>query len=369
MPRTRRFFRPAWAEVDFKALAFNARRLRAKLPGATKILFVVKANAYGHGLTAISRAAQNLRVCDFFGVSSVEEGLAVRDAGIRLPVLILGSLYPFESFAAAIKARLLPTVASLDAARALQAIARRRRSRVDCHLKLETGMNRIGATIPAALAIARLLRRDPYVRITGAYTQLASADTDPRYTRLQLKIFSAGVQAVQGALGRRVLLHAANSAAATRYPESRLDMVRSGLALYGLLEGFKPVLSLKCRLVFLKSVPPGSSVSYARTFISRRRTSVATLPLGYGDGLPRALSNRGRVLVQGRPCPIIGLIAMDMMMIDATDVRGARAGDEAVLLGRQGRAHLGVLDWSRLLGLSPYEVVCGLQARVPRLPR
>ena len=367
MAKPRRFFRPAWADVNLDALAFNARRLRARLPAATDLLFVVKANAYGHGLLESSRAARDRDLCDFLGVSSVEEGLAIRGEGVRLPTLILGSLYPFESFSAAMDAHLIPTIASLDAARTLKLLARRRRSRVECHLKLETGMNRIGVTLPTALAIARELRQDPFVRISGAYTQLSSAGSDRAYTRRQLQAFAQGSAALERALGHELLLHAANSEAALRHPESRLGMVRSGLALYGLLPGFRPVMSLRCRIVFLKIVAEGSSVSYGRTFTAKRRTVVATLPMGYGDGIPRALSNKGHVLIRGRRCPIIGQVAMDMAMIDATEAPGVQAGDEAVFLGGQGASRIAVSDWARLLGMSPYEIVCAIQARVPRL--
>lgn len=361
------FYRPAWAEVDLGALRRNVRAFRRRLAPPTRLLFVCKANGYGHGAVQTARAALGAGA-SWLGVTSVEEGAALRAAGLGAPVLVLGSLYPFESLAEAARLRLTPTIASADAARALIALGKRLKRPLPCHVKVETGMGRIGVRPAEALKVLGLLSVAPKAaRLEGLYTHFASADDDARFTRLQLERFNAVAQAA-AARGLRVpLRHAANSMAALRHPESRLDMVRSGLALYGLCPGFEPVLSLKSRVVFLKRVARGSPVSYGGTFRTRRDSRLATLPLGYADGVSRRLSNRGEVLLRGRPCRIAGAVTMDMMMADVTALREVHVGDEAVLLGRQGARAITAASVARRLGTIPYEVVCAVSARVPRV--
>ncbi len=364
---SRRFFRPTWAEVDLGALARNLLRIRAKMPAGVKILFVVKANAYGHDAALCARAAENARAADWLGVSSVEEGVALRDAGSSLPILILGSLYPFESVLAAVAHNLTPVVASLEAAKRLAQVARRLKSRVDCHVKVDTGMGRIGASPEAALAVVRYLSRRKAARVQGIYTHLACADSDPAFTAEQLKRFRRVVDALSREGLRPPLVHAANSAGALKCSASRLDLVRPGLAAYGLFPGFEPVLTLKSKIVFLKTAAQGSAVSYGATWRARRATRIATLPIGYGDGYARALSNRANVLVGGRRCPVVGLVTMDQVMVDVTSAPRSRVGDDAVLIGRQGRAEIRMSELSRLCGTIPYETATGLSSRVPRV--
>ncbi|MBI4371866.1 MAG: alanine racemase [Elusimicrobia bacterium] len=366
LPR-RRFFRPTWAEVDLGALARNLRAFRARMPAGVKLMFVVKANAYGHDAALCARAAEASRAADWLGVSSVEEGVALREAGVRLPILILGSLYPFESALAAVAHGLTPIAASLESARRLAEVAARLGRRVDCHVKVDTGMGRIGPGPEAALAVARRLAALKAVRVQGLYTHLAKAEEDPRFTAAQLKAFRGVIAALAAEGVRPPLIHAANSAGALRHPEARFDLVRPGLAIYGLWEGFEPVLSLKSQIVFLKTVPKGATVSYGATWRARRPTRVATLPVGYADGYARALSNRAHVLVGGRRCPVIGRVTMDQVMVDVTAAPGARVGDEVVLIGRQAAAEVPAGELARLCGTIPYETVTQLSSRVPRL--
>jgi alanine racemase len=253
-PARRRFFRPTWAEVDLGALTRNLRRIRSKMPAGTKIMFVVKANAYGHDAALCARAAESARAADWLGVSSVEEGMALRDAGARLPILVLGSLYPFESALAAAAHDLTPIVASLESARRLSEAARRLRRTIDVHVKVDTGMGRIGVRPEAALPLARSLAGLPGVRVQGLYTHLACAESDPAFTARQLGAFRRVVAALAREGLRPPLVHAANSAGALRYPAARFDLVRPGLAAYGLYPGFEPVLTLKSKIVFLKTV-------------------------------------------------------------------------------------------------------------------
>jgi len=373
MTNTRRFFRPTWAEVHLGALRDNLRRFRRRMPRSTKILFVVKGDAYGHGAVACARAAQKARAADWLGVSSVEEGVALREAGIRLPVLVLGSLYPFESFLAAAEFGLTPTVASLDSARRLAEVARRLGRKVSCHLKFETGMGRIGMSPAAAVATAAYLSENRLVDVAGAYTHFscaggpgAGAGMDRAFTLEQLRRFRWVLRDLARAGTSPRLRHAANSAAALRLPAARLDLVRPGLAIYGLYPGFQPVLSLKSKVVFLKTVPRGAAIGYGATFRARRPTRVATIPIGYADGLSRRLSNRGQALLGGRRCAIIGNISMDMLMLDATAVPGARVGDDVVFIGRQGREEITAAEAATAAGTIPYETTTALTGRVPR---
>lgn len=365
-----RFFRPTWAEVDLGALLRNLRRFKGLMPSSTKLMFVVKGDAYGHGAVPVARWAQEKRATDWLGVSSVEEGIALREAGVRLPTLVLGSLYPFETFLAGVQYQLTPTVASLAGAQGLAEVARRVGGRVKCHLKLDTGMGRIGMGWPSGLAVARALRPSSGLELEGVYTHLSCAESDPDYTRLQLKRFK-GALADLAREGIRVRYrHAANSAAALLIPPSRFDLVRPGIALYGLAaKGFEPVMTLKTKLVYIKTVQAGTPIGYGRTFKTKRAARIATLPIGYADGMPRRLSNRGEVLVRGRRCPIVGVVSMDMATVDVTDVVRARVGDEAVLVGASGNDRIGFGDWAAWTGTIPYEVVTRLGHRVPRVYR
>jgi len=366
-------YRPTWAEIDLEALRSNLSRFRRKIGKRPEIMFVVKADAYGHGAVEVAKAALASGFVSRLGVSSVEEGAVLREAGVRGPILILGSLYPFESTLAAIRYRLTPTVASLDGAKLIREAERRlkpeerRRLPLACHLKIDTGMGRIGVRGPSGRAIVNFLKETSGVSLSGVYTHCPRAEDDAAYTRAQLRRFgkivdSFGVPCV----------HAANSAAALRFPESRYDLVRPGLAIYGLMPGFKPVLSLKSKVVFLKRVVKGAPISYGGLWRAKRASRIATLPIGYGDGIPRILSTgkaRPAVLIGGRRCPIVGSITMDMLMVDVTGVRGVGVGTEAVLIGHSKAAVIGAEELASQAGTIPYEIVTGLSARVPRVYR
>jgi len=363
----RRFFRPTWAEVDLSLLRANLRLFKSRLSRRTKLLFVVKGNAYGHGAAACAKAAEGTRLADWLGVSSVEEGISLREAEVRLPILVLGSLFPFESFLAAAEYGLTPTVASLESAKRLVEAAARLKRRVYCHLKIETGMGRIGMTPEAAIGVARFLSAQKGVRVEGIYTHLSCAETDAAFTTRQLRRFQAALAEIARVSGPVELRHAANSAAALRRPASRYDMVRPGLALYGLYPGFEPILSLKTKVVFIKIVPQGTPLGYGASFKTRRRSKIATVPLGYADGVSRGLSNKGYALLGGRRCPIVGRVTMDMLALDATSAPQSRVGDDVVLIGRQGEDRITANEIAAALGTIPYEITTALSNRVPRV--
>ncbi|MHB0995116.1 MAG: alanine racemase [Elusimicrobiales bacterium] len=358
--------RPTRAEIRLSAVRSNLKKL-TKAAAPARLLFVVKANAYGHGAVELARLAERERLCWGFGVSCVEEGLALRQAGVTSPVLVLGSLYPFESFVEAINAGLMVTIASLDAARQVIEAARKLGKKAVCHIKLETGMGRIGARKPSVLKIYDELAASGDVSAAGLYTHLSSADTDADYTGAQLAIFSETASELDARGARGLALHAANSAGALGYPVARMELVRCGIAAYGLADGFEPALSLKTKIVFIKNVREGACISYNRSFRADRAMKIATIPAGYGDGYLRSFSNKADVLIGGSRCRVLGNVTMDMTMVDVTGVKDASVGAEAVLLGRQGGEEITAQDRADHAGTITYEIVTLITSRVPRV--
>lgn len=366
----KRFLRPTWAEIDQDAFARNLAALSrlASVP----VIVVLKADGYGHGAVPLAQAAlrSGARLWGF-GVSSVEEGVALRDGGIKEPILTLGSLFPFESFEAALDYGLTPAVASPAAAQALGRLAAGRGKPCGAHLKIDTGMGRIGVSPKGAAEAARAVLDQKSLRLEGAYTHLAQADS-AEATREQLALFD---EAVAPFRTQSLLRHVANSAAVLSRPEARYDAVRPGLALYGIYPSealrsrvpLTPVMAWKTRVVFMKTAAPGTSVSYGATFKAKRPSRLATLPVGYADGYRRCLSNRGSVLVKGRRCPVVGRVTMDQIIVDVTDAPGVDVGEEVVLLGAQGAERVTAEEMAGWCDTIPYEVVCGVSARVPRV--
>ncbi|MFH1619720.1 MAG: alanine racemase [bacterium] len=361
------FLRPTWAAVDLARVRRNFLRMTSAVGRDCRILFVVKANAYGHGAVPLALQAQEKKLCWGFGVSSVEEAAGLYEAGVNLPILILGSLYPFESFVNAIENGFHITISSVEAAVQVAEAALRLGKKAHCHVKLETGMGRIGVRRPGALKVLQDLSQSAGTVISGLYTHLSSTDCDPEFTRLQLRCFRETVEDCLKTGINPGIKHAANSFAAIHYPESRWDMVRPGLAVYGLMDGFEPAFSFKSRIVFIKNIRAGVSVGYGRSFRSRKPMKVATLPVGYADGYSRRLSNCGEVLVRGFRCRVLGTVTMDMTMVDVTHVAGAAVGDEAVLIGAQGNDEITVQDMSALSDTIVYDTICSVSSRVPRI--
>jgi alanine racemase len=376
VPRTQSsFFRPTWADIDPKAFVRNARHLAHVLTPSQKMIVVLKADGYGHGAVALGRAVAAEKTLPLwgFGVSSIEEGLSLRRAGFRERILILGSLYPFDSFAPALRNHLTPTVASLAAAKAVGEAASRLKLKTAVHVKIDTGMSRIGVSPDTAMQTISAVAESEYLTLEGVYTHFAQAD-DEIEVRKQLALFNVVLNQIK-ARGLPVMAHAANSLAALKYPEARFDAVRPGIALYGatpdptMEEPLAPVMTWKTRIVFIKTAKPGTRVSYGGTYVVRRPSRIATLPVGYADGYRRAFSNKGYVLVNQMRCPIMGRVTMDQTMVDVTDVPGADVGDEAVLLGFQGDAEIKAQDLAQWADTISYEIFCGITARVPRVAR
>ncbi len=367
--------RPTWAEVDLDAIAHNVREFRRIIPAGTRLMAVVKADGYGHGAVAVARRAVEAGA-SFLGAALVEEALELRQAGLTCPVLVLG-FTAGEYGPLLCQHGIMPTVFTLPEAEAFAAAARKQNCTLPVHVKVDTGMSRSGyfpceSADDFILAVASL----PGLELAGLYTHFAAADhADPGYTHRQLERFLALVKRLEARGLHIPVKHAANSAAALLLPQTCLDMIRIGISLYGLYPSetarasaaLRPAMSLKTRVVYLKRVPAGTSVSYGCTYTTDKPSLLGTLPVGYGDGYPRLLSNRGWVLVRGRRVPVVGRVSMDQLVVDLTGVPEVCAGDEAVLFGRQADGEITVEEVASWLSTINYEVVTAISARVPRV--
>jgi alanine racemase len=358
--------RPTRAEIDLDAIASNLEVLRAHLGGA-KVLAVVKADAYGHGVVPVARRLQANGV-DGFGVALAEEGFELREAGIHVPIVVLNGIHG-GAHRAIIEKQLTPVVYELDEARGFDAAAD---GPVDVHLKVDTGMSRLGVPLRELGAFLEALGRLPHVRISGVMTHLSEAEGDEAVTRRQLDRFEEALAAVRAAGHRPEHQHVSNSAGAIRFPQARRDWVRLGIALYGhaptpgLATSLRVSMRLRTEIISMRTIEAGERVGYSGTFTATAPTRVATLAIGYGDGLSRGLSNRGHVLVRGVRCPVVGNVSMDLTGVDVTGVPEARIGDEAVFLGAQGSEEITIGEFADAAGILPYEVLTNVSRRVPR---
>ncbi len=364
-------YRPTWAEVNLNNLAYNFKQVKKILKAKTKIMVCVKADAYGHG---IIRVAKKLTYCgaDYLGVASVDEGINLRKAGICLPILILGLVLK-KDIAPLFKYNLTPTVCTKELALALNIYARlRRRGKINIHVKVDTGMGRIGVLTADALQFIKDIHDLDFINIEGVFTHLACADTNPNFTLRQIKAFTQLILQLKKEGIHIPLVHAANSMGVIGYKNSYFDMVRPGLVIYGLYPKpglklkLKPVLSLKTRIIYSKKIPQGCGISYGHTYKTKKETNIITLPIGYGDGYPRILSNRASVLVKGKRFKISGRICMDQIMVDVGSLK-IKSGDSVVLIGSQGQNKITSEELAILCETIPYEIVCGLGSRVPRV--
>jgi alanine racemase len=368
------FFRQNWVEIDKSDFHFNLKKIKEYIAKDTKIMAVLKANAYGHGGTVLAKEAQEAGVA-WIGVSSLEEGIVLREAGIKSNILILGNIFPYENFQVAVAHSLTPTISTGAGLVALGNLAVRLDKKINFHLKIDTGMGRIGVMPEAAYSILQKIAHSPEINMSGMYTHFAVANTDPVFTQSQLNIFTKIIKFARRNLGLKFLAHAANSAALFRNKRTHLDMVRPGISLCGLTpfkysERFlkvKPVLSWKTRITFLKKVSSGFCVSYGRTFVTNKVSVIATIPVGYSDGYSRLLSNKGDVLVHGKRCPIAGRITVDMTMVDVTEVKDAALGDEVVLIGMQCEEQIKAEELARIQDTVNCEITCSISDCIPRI--
>src|SRR5467141_3496263 len=385
--------RPVWAEVSLSALAHNLQAIRKyvnpseeKRKTPRKILSIVKGNGYGHGGPEVAAALEKAG-SDWFGVTCTDEGIAVRKAGVRKPVLILTSFVPGEE-SRLVKHDLTAVIHRCEQLAALdRAAAHRGKKRVPFHLKIDTGMNRLGIATSDIECFARQLAKCKHLQLTGIFSHFASSEVFTttavgQQTREQEERFYAALDRLRVLGVDPGIVHLANSAAIVTRPETWADMVRPGAILYGYHPGYdppekreeaearlpvKPVMSLRARIISLRNVPQGAGVGYNATFVARRPSRIGVLAAGYGDGIHRSLGNRGNVLLRGRLAPIVGIISMDVIMIDVTDAEGAEIGDVATIYGTDGREILPANRVARGVGTVTSDLLCAVSQRVPRL--
>lgn len=364
--------RPTYLRVDLDALAHNLEVLRGQA-GGRRVMAVLKANAYGHGLIPVALKMAHEGV-DFFGVAFPEEGIQMRHAGIEAPILVLGGLvgYQVKHF---LDYHLDMTASSLFKAQQISEEAVRMGRTARVHLKIDTGMNRIGVRMPGAVDFALEAARLPNLEIVGAFTHFVRAQgPDMALAKQQHNLFAEFLEGCRSQGLEFPIVHAANSAALLNFPDGHYDLVRPGLSLFGYPPGphlenrweLKPAMSLRSEIVFLKGIRKGTGVGYSHTWNAPRDGWLATLPMGYGDGYPRLMSNRGEVLIGGRRYPIVGSISMDQMMI-FLDQEQYDVGDEATLLGCQGGDCIGAWELADKADTIAYEILCGWTPRVPRI--
>jgi len=361
---------PTQAVVNLQAISHNIAQIRKRIGKRRELMAVVKADAYGHGAVPVSRMALRSGATSL-GVSSPEEGRELREAGMDIPILILGLIQPGAAYRS-VGLKLEQTICSLELAAALDQESRKTSTRINVHVKVDTGMGRIGVLPENALAFVRRVRQFKNLNLTGIFSHFASADdADKTFATRQLEIFNGVVREIEAAGIHIPKKHMANSAAILDLPQSYLDLVRPGIMLYGLYPSphvsrsikLRPAMTLKTKVSYLKSVPRRTPISYGGTFFTRKETRVATLPVGYGDGYSRLLSNRGTVLIKGQRAPLIGQVCMDMCLADVSGIKNVRVGDEVILFGEEPSAD----EVAENMGTINYEVVCGVGKRVPRV--
>ena len=367
------------AEIDLQAFRHNFQNLRSHISPQTRIIAVVKADAYGHGALPCARVAVECGA-DYLGAGVIEEGIELRQSGLDAPILILGSIFPNEA-EDLVRHDLATIVCTLPLAQALAKEAEKQNKTASVHIKVDTGMNRLGVLPENLPELLNQIRNLPNLKIEGVSTHFASADDEVlSITQAQLKKFQASLAYLKQ--NDRPLIHCSNTSALFKFPESHFDMVRPGLILYGALPSpslqavlsekenlspFKPVMQWKSRIILVKSIAKGQPVSYSGSFTTQRGSLIATLPVGYADGLHRSLSNKMDVLIRGKRAPQIGNICMDMTLIDVTEIQDVQAGDEVVLFGKQEDHTITVDEMATKGGTIPYEILCNVGKRVPRI--
>jgi alanine racemase len=369
-------YRPTWAEIDLDALARNLHSIRDFIGEGIKVMGVVKANAYGHGAVECSRRLEAEGV-DWLGVATVEEAVELREAGVITPILSFGSFWPGQE-QLLFHHNITPAVFDLERAGSLDAVARELGITKNVHLKIDTGMGRVGVSFRDVAEWAEALRKSGNLHVEGLMTHFAAADdlTD-EFTNTQMLRFAEAVSIFHEKGFRPTILDMANSPGAVGHSDSRATMARIGGILYGLGDdvlpigiprpNLEPVMSVHSRIAFLKKVPAGENIGYGKTFTTERESMIATVPIGYHDGFRRALSNKGSAIVNGDVVPVVGRVSMDWITIDVTGLPNVGVSDEVVLIGSQGQRRITAGEIAHKCDTISYEITCGLSSRVPRV--
>ena len=365
----------AWVEIDQAALAHNVRQLKKLLASKTQLMAVVKADAYGHGATMVARTALDAGAGGLC-IATVQEGIQLREAGIEAPILLLGATNTPEQVRAIAYWQLQPTICTPQQALVFSETLSGLKKTLSVHLKLDTGMSRLGMPWQEARQFLELVKRLPYLEMKSVYSHLATADSlDPTVMRLQHQRFEEAIAQLHSAGIEPPCLHLANSAATLTDPAFHYALVRVGLALYGLypaehLRGaidLKPVMQVKARVTQVKTIPPGTGVSYGYQFIAERQMRLAVIGIGYADGIPRNLSNKLTVIIRGKQVRQIGAITMDQLMLDVSEIPDLQTGEVVTLIGQDGDLSISADDWAQSLGTISWEILCSFKHRLPRV--
>lgn len=366
-------YRPTWAEIDLGAVRNNMACIRTFIDKDVAVMAVVKANAYGHGLCHITRVLANERI-SYLGVATVDEALKLREDNSEIPILVLGTVLGEEA-QAAVSRNITLTLCDSNMLKFLKELSKKRGLRPKAHIKIDTGMGRIGIWHEEAIGFIKEVYSVKEIDLEGVYTHFSSAARDKVMTNLQIDSFEKVLQDMK-TFGISVKYrHAANSIAVVDWKKSHLNLVRTGILLYGVYpkEDFRekfslsPVMSLKTKIVHLKNTPPGRAISYGRTYITQKETKIATIPIGYADGYGRILSNKAEALVRGQRVRVVGMVTMDQTLLDVGHVENVNVGDEVVLIGRQSGSEISVEKIAKLSKTIPYEILSAITDRVPRV--
>ncbi len=366
-----------YAEIDLNAILHNMAQMQSRISKETKIMSVIKTDGYGHGAVPIGRELESLAVTWGYATATIEEAQILRRNGLQKPILVLGAVFP-EQYSALMTESIRATVFSLRQAQEMEKAAAQAGAQITVHVKIDTGLSRLGfqVTEEAVEEIAQIAAM-PHMIMEGMFTHFAKSDAkDKTMAKEQMEKFSKIRELLVSRQVTVPMIHCSNSAAIIDMPEANMDVVRAGISLYGLWPSdevqkenldLKPVLSLKSRIVFLKDLEPNRTVSYGATYQTNGWQKIATIPVGYGDGYPRSLSNKGYVLIHGKRAPICGRICMDQFMVDVTHIPEAREGDTVVLVGTDGKECISMEDIGELSGRFNYEFACDLGKRIPRV--
>jgi len=364
---------PAWVEVDLDAAKYNIERVRSLLPPNVALLLVVKADAYGHGAVRIARLASECGV-EMLGVATLDEGKELRAAGNKLPIIILSPVLPQE-LDGVLENDFAVTASSYEFAERASEVALRKGLRCTIHVEIDTGMGRAGVAQESAVETIVRMSRLEGIALEGIYTHFPASDSDVDFTGDQIQAFTGIVDELGAAGVTFRYVHCANSAAILNFPSSHFNLVRPGLLVYGHMPSIilkdrvdvVPVMSFKARLVLVREMPAGSSISYGRTYIAPKPFTMGVVPVGYGHGLSHRLSNKGQFLFRGKRVPVLGRVTMDMTMLDLSGFASPAVGEEVVIFGRQGEGEITADDISRWDETLNYEVLCRISKRVPRI--
>lgn len=361
-----------WVEIDLSAIRHNFKAIKALVGPKVKIMPVVKADAYGHGIIPVSETLM-AEGADFLAVSYVEEGIALRKTGISIPIVILLGM-SLKDAKRAFSYKLTPVIYSMELAKALSDIAERDKKDMPIYVKIDTGMGRLGIFYKEAIPFLRTLRRLPGLDLKGLTSHLAVAETNPSFTQKQISRFKKIIEETKNLGINLKYSHIANSAAALQYKESHFQVIRPGLSIYGIYPthalhkkiALKQAMSFKTKVLYLKKLPPKTGISYGHTFVTNKETKVAVLPIGYDHGLFRSLSNKGEVLIRGKRAKILGTVCMHLTMVDITQIPDVDVEEEAVVLGKQGKEVISAEEIAKRAGTISYDVVCAIGSRNPR---